>query len=421
MASAQCTDEELFSELKRFGFTPGPVTENTRPVYLKKLKKLREEQEQRGCRSAKRRSGGPKGNCTGSRPDRCDVTSPGCSGAPGRKSSVLSFSSDESDAENTLKAKAHGHNHRMERSPRPPTQPKGRSGPKAAAAGRGAFSDGSPGGGGQTAASSRSHARPGLESGAHGWDAPENDCGPRSLNGCGSGPGSGSGPGPGPASRVPGDYSDSDEEGFEGPAAGAQRRPTSYIRPADRQAPFLARAAEPGSWPAAARGASATPEEGGGDGKRTNPGLSGNARGPRLPTKSMADMCDDAEQNNHMEGNHGAPRGGGGGGRVGVGLRARFPAYSSPSHSCRGNHSNHSGPNHSYSQALPPSPGTAAVPEDALLRQFKGDEVASPARFSAHYLSMSLLTAACLFFLLLGLMYLRMRGSGSAGADAAGT
>uniref|UniRef100_A0A3B3DYN2 LEM domain-containing protein 2 n=1 Tax=Oryzias melastigma TaxID=30732 RepID=A0A3B3DYN2_ORYME len=47
MASAQLTDEELFTQLKRLGFTPGPVTENTRPVYLKKLKKLREEHQGR--------------------------------------------------------------------------------------------------------------------------------------------------------------------------------------------------------------------------------------------------------------------------------------------------------------------------------------------------------------------------------------
>uniref|UniRef100_A0A8C3RPC2 LEM domain-containing protein n=1 Tax=Chelydra serpentina TaxID=8475 RepID=A0A8C3RPC2_CHESE len=43
-AAAQLTDEELFSELRRFGFSPGPVTESTRPVYLKKLKKLREDE-----------------------------------------------------------------------------------------------------------------------------------------------------------------------------------------------------------------------------------------------------------------------------------------------------------------------------------------------------------------------------------------
>lgn len=39
----QLSDEELFSQLRRYGLSPGPVTESTRPVYLKKLKKLREE------------------------------------------------------------------------------------------------------------------------------------------------------------------------------------------------------------------------------------------------------------------------------------------------------------------------------------------------------------------------------------------
>ena len=42
-APQQLSDEELFSQLRRYGLSPGPVTESTRPVYLKKLKKLRED------------------------------------------------------------------------------------------------------------------------------------------------------------------------------------------------------------------------------------------------------------------------------------------------------------------------------------------------------------------------------------------
>ncbi|XP_023376367.1 inner nuclear membrane protein Man1 isoform X2 [Pteropus vampyrus] len=56
-APQQLSDEELFSQLRRYGLSPGPVTESTRPVYLKKLKKLREEEQQQ------HRSGG-RGNKT---------------------------------------------------------------------------------------------------------------------------------------------------------------------------------------------------------------------------------------------------------------------------------------------------------------------------------------------------------------------
>uniref|UniRef100_A0A8C5E4U8 Inner nuclear membrane protein Man1 n=1 Tax=Gouania willdenowi TaxID=441366 RepID=A0A8C5E4U8_GOUWI len=78
------TDEQLFSELASLGACPGPVTESTRPVYLKKLKKLREEQ-QRSARTARR-----------------DVTRLSGGNAAGRKCSVVGFSSDESDAEAPL-------------------------------------------------------------------------------------------------------------------------------------------------------------------------------------------------------------------------------------------------------------------------------------------------------------------------------
>lgn len=445
MASAQFTDEELFSELKRFGFTPGPVTENTRPVYLKKLKKLREEQEQHGSRSGKRRSSGAKNcyiggsNYMGSSSDCYDVTHPGSSSRPGRKSSVLSFSSDESDAENTLKIKAQSHNNRMDRSPKFQMQSKNRSVPKAIAANRSPYSvsvacavssDNSPDGDGQKSVSSRIHAKSSLESKTNDCDASKNECRlrgkpvkkSRSFNGCGASQVN--------TSRVPGDYSDSDEEEFEGLGDGDHHRATLHSRPGDLQVPFLSHAAGRGSRPAAVdRGVNADlkvvgsqRDEGDADIKRMNLGLFGKARGHSLSRKSInlspTEMCDDADQNNHVEGNHGASRSSSTS-RVGTGLRPRFSNYSGPPQTYRGNHSNHSVPNHSYSQALLSQ--TAAVPEDALLQQFKREEVASPARFSAHYLSMSLLTAACLFFLLLGLMYLRMRGSGSADLDGVGT
>lgn len=438
MASAQLTDEELFSELKRFGFTPGPVTENTRPVYLKKLKKFREEQEQHGSRSGKRRSSGAKNcyiggsNYMGSSSDCYDVTHPGSSTRPGRKSSVLSFSSDESDAENTLKIKAQSHNNRMDRSPKFQIQSKNRSVSKAIAANRSpcsvslacaVSSDNSPD------VSSRIHAKSSLESKTNDCDAPKNECRlrgksvkkSRSFNGCGASQVN--------TSRVPGDYSDSDEEEFEGLGDGEQQRGPSHSRQ-DLQVPFLSHTVDRGSRPAAPdRGVKADlrvvggpRDEGDPDMKRMNLGLFGKARGLSLSRKSInsssTEMCEDADQNNHFEGNHGASRSSNTG-RVAIGLRPRFSNYSGPPQAYRGNHSNHSVPNHSYSQALLSQ--TAAVPEDALLQQFKREEVASPARFSAHYLSMSLLTAACLFFLLLGLMYLRMRGSGSAHLDVVGT
>lgn len=441
MASAQFTDEELFSELKRFGFTPGPVTENTRPVYMKKLKKLREEQEQSGSRSGKRRSSGTKNSCSGGSSnsvacsaDSYDVTPPGSSSRPGRKSSVLSFSSDESDAENTLKMKAQVNNNRMDRSSKFQIHSKNRSISKALTANRSPYSvsvacavssDTCPDGDTQKSISSRIHAKSSLESKTNDCDSPKNECKlaqkARSFNGCGASQVN--------TSRVPGDYSDSDEEGFEGLGDGDKLRRTPHSRAGNRQVPFLSHAVDCGSQPAAVdRGVNADRkvvgsqrDEGDADIRRMNLGLFGTARGLSLSRKSInlssSEVCDDADQKNRIEGNHGASRSSTTS-RVSIGLRPRFSNYSGPSQSYRGNHSNHSVPNHSYSPALLSQ--TAAVPEDALLQQFKRDEVATPARFSAHYLSMSLLTAACLFFLLLGLMYLRMRGSGSADLDGVG-
>ncbi|KAJ8268823.1 hypothetical protein COCON_G00114300 [Conger conger] len=100
---------------------------------------------------------------------------------------------------------------------------------------------------------------------------------------------------------------------------------------------------------------------------------------------------------------------GSGGNRFGVGLRPHLYTCHGPSESYRPNHSNHTAGNHAPIPSTRPRkiPG----PEEELLQQFKRDGVSATGGFSAHYLSMFLLTAACLFFVLLGLMYLRMRGS----------
>ncbi|NWV00258.1 MAN1 protein, partial [Upupa epops] len=80
--------------------------------------------------------------------------------------------------------------------------------------------------------------------------------------------------------------------------------------------------------------------------------------------------------------------------------------------SVRLNHSNHTGSNHTYLKNTYKK--NLSEPEEELLQQFKREEVSTTGGFSAHYLSMFLLTAACLFFLILGFTYLRMRGSGVA-------
>ncbi|NXK93940.1 MAN1 protein, partial [Formicarius rufipectus] len=80
--------------------------------------------------------------------------------------------------------------------------------------------------------------------------------------------------------------------------------------------------------------------------------------------------------------------------------------------SLRLNHSNHTGSNHTYLKNAYKK--NLSEPEEELLQQFKREEVSTTGGFSAHYLSMFLLTAACLFFLILGFTYLRMRGSGVA-------
>lgn len=421
MASTQITDEELFSQLKLFGFTPGPVTENTRPVYLKKLKKLCEEQQQRGSRAGKSRGGGSVSSAAGSsstavsRPVRHDVTQLSTSRRSGPKSSVLGFSSDESDAEIPQKRKGLNPSRRVNRSTNCPQQPKLRAvSPRAAEPIRRQCDAPSP----SLAAEGRRSVPPGWDVGRrsrHLHDSTGRDDGdeddeevvkaPHSVNG---------------RSKLAGEYSDSDEEeDIRAPGGRDGERGSLELRRSHTTVPFSShvdsRSSQarghtsnlPGNKNMAA-GREEVEEVRRGD--LEPPG------GSRSSRKRGEDHSGQANPNNHV---HVEEPGNIPENRFTIGLRPRFLSTSSRSQSyMKGSHSTHSpGPNHCVTKKK------MSVSEDELLLQFRREEQPSPGSFSgfsAHYLSMFLLTAACLFFLLLGLMYIRMRGSGSSGVDGVG-
>ncbi|XP_056430237.1 inner nuclear membrane protein Man1 [Hyla sarda] len=344
MAAAQLTDEELVCELRRSGVMPGPVTDSTRPVYLKKLKKLREEQRPRlkkmrpihNSQAVDGHSGSP-----GARPLSGDVTHRR-SGRHQQQAEavkqfpVVGFSSDESDVDTALGA--HGGRPQTERSPAQRDCMDELDGRKAPV----------------WWGTSRPHS-PRLQ-------PDEEAAKSRTVNG----------------SRLSScrDYSDSDDDeedyGEDGPPSRRSRRPLS------RQARDNGMDAgeEPGT-PAWDR--------------EKSPRHRAAARKSHFPD------VETSKSNNHL----------------GAAYTADGPLLYLPTPNSLST-SNHAGSNHSY-YPYKRRPRKVPEPEEALLQQFRSGEVSPSAGFSAHYLSMILLIAACLFFLLLGLTYLGMRGTRLAG------
>ncbi|XP_015423233.1 PREDICTED: inner nuclear membrane protein Man1 [Myotis davidii] len=302
-APQQLSDEELFSQLRRYGLSPGPVTESTRPVYLKKLKKLREEEQQQ----QQHRSGG------------------------------------------------RGHKTRN--------------------------------------SNNNNTAVP--EAGEALWSS-------RTVNG----------------SRLLAyscreNYSDSEEEEDVDVASGRQVPKDDSL---PRHRPRMNdRAAAAGSLD---RSRNLEESAAAGQGGACEALDSSPVPRYRVNAKKLAPLLTDMDAtldssagsllktNNHI----------GGGGALGVDSSRIFPNSLPPSAavaasgSLRINHSNHTGANHAYLQNAYGKP-KLSEPEEELLQQFKREEVSPTGGFSAHYLSMFLLTAACLFFLILGLTYLGMRGT----------
>nr|XP_033814384.1 inner nuclear membrane protein Man1 [Geotrypetes seraphini] len=420
MAAVQLTDEELFSELRRFGLSPGPVTESTRPVYLKKLKKLREEPLQRfGGRSTKARNSsnnskaaaipaaavraGPaangEGSESGARLAERDVTCQAQASDPDRENSaamsgkvLLGFSSDESDVEASPRDQAGS----WERSCSLHCR-------------------------GLKSLSCRPREVYVNSSSNSSWWGKRNStegeerlkC--RTVNG----------------RRIPyskENYSDSEEEAVGKPVLedpSLSRRPrrvvskTTQLVASKSTAPMGTaheRATERGGGMrmnnrAEAAGSLDTgnkfeeeTERGGCELESSHftPYRSSWRKVELQPnTNVIPEPVCRRKINNHV-----------GDGEVGLIQDPRI--YSVPNSltgaSFLAGYSNHTGSNHSYVKNSYKK--KLSEPEEELLQQFKREEVSTNGSFSAHYLSMFLLTAACLFFLILGLTYLKMRGSG---------
>lgn len=344
MATAQLTDEELVSELKRSGVMPGPVTDSTRPVYLKKLKKLREEQRSRaGKTRVTNNSLAAEGRLEsgGARPLAGEVTHRRSSRQysqteTGKSPVLLGFSSDESDAD-VGGRREKGNPPQTVRSP----------------AQRGCAEDALDGRKAPPVwwGTRRPHSPPQHRDDFEQEEASKS----RAVNG----------------SRLSycRDYSDSDEED--------EARSRRTRRSMNRQA----------------RDNGMDPPEQAWDREESQASPRHRAAAARKCPEP-----DTRKSNNHLNSSQDGSR---------LYSASRLP------------YSNHAGANHTYYpySSHKKKPNKLPEPEEELLQQFRSAEVSSTGGFSAHYLSMFLLTAACLFFFFLGLTYLRMRGTGLAGED----
>ncbi|XP_041071886.1 inner nuclear membrane protein Man1 isoform X1 [Carcharodon carcharias] len=418
--AAQLTDAELFSELKKFGLVPGPVTESTRPVYLKKLKKLREE---RGARPKTRNGGSGAGPGLG----LGGATTP--TPPPAAPSKLLGFSSDESDAEPNSRGQAGKRPSRTDKAsgdcPRPrPSHSKGRSTPQRMVNSNNNSSGG--GGAGAAASAGRSNSTPWWRPNPSGGvqQAPEEEEQP---------PGTELQNNNSSSSRVSyvrdGNYSDSEDEREE-----RGRRPNSRRSQSKK---LLAMSGTVNS-----HNPGAMVEESGA-GRRGGARRIHDVAGGPYCLDTRRDQLEEEEDQREKDAtaeptmllrfrNSSSKK-------IGPGVLAAerenlyksssrnnnhvgtispsihnsnfITSRSGPSSSLliNANHSNHTGSNHIYSTY---NRKTSREPEEELLQQFKREGGSTTGGFSAHYLSMFLLTAACLFFLILGLTYIRMRGSG---------
>ncbi|XP_026555832.1 inner nuclear membrane protein Man1 [Pseudonaja textilis] len=492
--AAQLTDEELFSELKRLGFSPGPVTESTRPVYIKKLKKLREDERTSGAHGVvanKTRNsnnntpgaGGGLGARLGS-PDLPSLSGVIGGGVRARATPfgggggkvLLGFSSDESDVEASPRGQAGAAASRRERgsTSRRDPRPAGASG--AACLNHSVLAEsparrkpnawwGATARRATVTAGTREQTEGGRATGdeedaqKEETEPPRERCKSRAVNGnrlLTSG-----------SANMRDKYSDSEEEDQvaatqqglkEGPFT---RHYVSRKNLCKSVSPFSARrgvaaadgllemsqgqdsvvgsgfegnvrAAGGGKNAERADGREDDEEEeeiltarGDGDYLDSNPLTSRYHRSsskktnqlllpPLLPDIDHSKITDSLSSSRKPANNHILPDAIGG-------YNIEPSIYSATSSlvsgaassaSSRINHSNHSGSNHTYlKNSYNPK---LSEPEEDLLQQFKREEISTTGSFSAHYLSMFLLTAACLFFLVLGFTYLRMRGSGIA-------
>ncbi|XP_067420187.1 inner nuclear membrane protein Man1 isoform X2 [Emydura macquarii macquarii] len=488
-AAAQLTDEELFLELRRFGFSPGPVTESTRPVYLKKLKKLRED-ERAGARGGANKTRNSNNNNTGAEAApgggraapalgvRLASTDPpylpGGAGGGSRKSKVLlGFSSDESDVEANPRSQAGGGgSSRRERASPPfrglrPAVPyracreRNSSPPEAAKRKPSAWWGAVAGRPAATAtAGAQTHAM--REPGDSGEGEEEEDGDHEEQQQWKNRTVNGNKP---PSLGGRAEYSDSEEEGErakqqvlkEEPAARQHRARRSLSRSAalftaSKCAAAGAGMMETGQQKAGGGGgagviamndrAEAAAAAGSLDGGRKEEAMvtrggdcenldsslsipryrSSSSKNPPpllvLPQPTDIDsgkISDCLGTVRKAANNHVVLSGAAGGFNIEPRIYSAtnsLPLGAATSSSLRINHSNHTVSNHTYLKHTYNQ--NLSEPEEELLQQFKREEVSTTGSFSAHYLSMFLLTAACLFFLILGLMYLRMRGSGVA-------